>query len=147
MDISAVGSGFSALQGLRAIATTLLEVRDFTKLAGIQGDLQQKILDVQGAMLDLQATLSAKSDAFETLKARTTQLENAARERERYELYEIRPGAFVYRRREEVPPIEPRHYLCQQCFDKGVKAVMRSIDSAHFGPRQQCPVCKDSINL
>jgi hypothetical protein len=111
MDMSAGTCGMAALQGLAGISRTLLDVRDFNKLAGIQAEMTQRILDIQTAMLDLQAKLSTKADAFDALKAYATELENAARERERYALYEIRPGAFVYRRRDDVQPVEPMHSL------------------------------------
>jgi len=42
---------------MRSIAKTLIDVRDFTKLASIQPDLMQRIVDAQGAMLKAQATL------------------------------------------------------------------------------------------
>jgi len=147
MDINAVSSGIAAMQGLVGISRTLLEVRDITKLAGIQFELNQRILDVQAAMFDLQAKFQAKSDAFEALKAHATQLESAARDRERYTLHEIRAGAFVYRRREDVQPTEPIHYLCQPCFDKGVKAILEAQDSGVYGELQICPVCDRKIAM
>jgi hypothetical protein len=147
MDISAVSSGFSALQGLLGIAKNIVEVRDLTKLASIQVELQQRILDVQGAMLDMQEKLAAKSEALDALKAHTAKLENATRDRERYALHEISPGAFVYRRRDGVPPPEPMHYLCQPCLDKGVKAVLQLMVSGLHGKIQNCPVCNRHISV
>ena len=147
MDMSAVSSGIAALQGLAAISRTILDVRDFNKLAGIQVEMNQRILDVQAAMLDLQAKLATQSEALDALKAHATQLENAARERERYALHEIRPGAFVYRRREDVQPPEPPHYLCQPCFDKGIKAVLESENLHLHGRVQTCPACERRISM
>jgi hypothetical protein len=60
----------------------------------------------------VQTSFAAQSDALEKTKPQATALENAARERERYELHEIGPGAFVYRGRDGVAPPEPLHYLC-----------------------------------
>lgn len=53
-------------------------------------------------------------------------LENQLRERESYALHEARPGAFVYAPKPELQRHErPPHYLCQPCYDKGFKAILR----------------------
>ena len=116
MDMSALLSARQALAGLRDIAGCLVAIRDFNKLSAIQADMNQRILDVQGALLDLQTGYAAQSQQLEQAKARAGELEDAASERDRYTLYEIRRGAFVYRRRDGAQPKEPAHYLCQPCF-------------------------------
>src|ERR1700674_4288112 len=113
IDMPATASAGQAISGLRKIATTLIDIRDFNKLGPIQAEVNQRILDLQRTMLELQSQLAAKSDAFDALEARLTRLEGTARERKRYALFEIRRGVFVYRRRKEVKPPEADHYLCQ----------------------------------
>jgi hypothetical protein len=143
--MSAIASARQAISELRTIATTLTDIRDFNKLPAIQAELNQRILDLQEAVLELQSQFAANSDALDAFKARLTRLEATERERKRYALYEIRPGVFVYRRRKEVKPPEPDHYLCQPCFDKGVKVVLEAQKSDVGAKMQTCPVCARRI--
>lgn len=146
MDMSAVVTRGQALTALRQIARTLLEVRDFTKLASVQTELLQRILDVQGAMLEMQVAVSSHLQTIDVLKDETAKLKRIAADRESYALHEIRRGAFVHRRPEGVGAPEPIHYLCQPCYDKGVKAVL--VETVNNGDWfQTCPICKWRVRV
>jgi hypothetical protein len=146
MDMSALVAGGQALTALRQIAGALLDVHDFTKLATVQTELLQRILDVQGAMLETQVVVSSHLQTIDTLKDEIATLKKITAERESYALHEIRRGAFVYRRREGVGAPEPIHYLCQPCYDKGVKVVL--VETVNGGERYQtCPTCRWHVHI
>src|SRR2546423_136815 len=126
MDMSVISAASQSLLSLRQIAATLVDVRDFTKLAGVQTDMLQRILDVQAAMLTMQATVSSHLETIDALKEEIAKLKKVAAEREDYALHAIRPGAFVYRYKGVVDESHPEHYLCQPCYDKGSKGVLLS---------------------
>lgn len=147
MDMSAISTAGQSLLGLRQIAATLLDIRDFAKLAGIQTDMQQRILDVQGAMLDMQVTVSSQLQTIDALKEEIAKLKKIAAERENYALHEIRSGAFVYRYKGTVDDSHPAHYLCQPCYDNGDRGVLEARNHDFLGPLQWCPTCQRSIYL
>jgi hypothetical protein len=119
-----------------------VDLRDLSKIGAIQVELNQRILDVQSALLEMQEKLAAKAQAFDELKTHARELEEAARDRERYVLFPIMPGAFVYRLRDGVEPSEPVHYVCQTCFDKGVKSVLTLERHSYGATYQTCPACR-----
>lgn len=141
MDMTLVAQTASAFSALRTIASGLIELRDFNKLAAVQADMNRELLTAQNGLFDLQAKLLALSDALNAEKAAHAELKARASERERYALHEVEPGRFVYKRRADVEPTEPAHYLCQPCFDKGVKAVLQETHDK-YRDEIKCPVCK-----
>jgi hypothetical protein len=142
MVMAEIAAGIQALVGLRTIAGGLVGLHDLSLLGGIQTEMNGKILDAQAAMLTLQATLSTQRDEIDSLKSELAEFKRKASERERYELYPLRPGAFVYKLRDGVDPPEAMHYLCQPCFDKGVKAVLERGMTGDKRWMESCPICE-----
>lgn len=140
MDISAISSAGQAFAAMRQIISAAIDVRDATRLATLKADLLAKLVEAQTATLELVEKLAASERAKLALEARLREIEEAERHRERYLLHDVGRGAFVYRLRDGVEPAEPTHYLCQPCYDKGVKAVLEHNDSV-VGPTETCPVC------
>jgi hypothetical protein len=147
MDMSTLVSAGQSFAAMKNIASALVDIRDYTKLAAMQADLLKQIVDAQGAMFEVQATLQAQLQEIGTLKAEIANLKKAAAERESYALYEICPGSFVYRSQLPVTPTTPMHYVCQPCFDKGVKGVLEVADLHMRGRTATCPVCERMISL
>lgn len=137
MDISLVTGAVTAIQAARKIGSAALQVRDFNKFAGTIAEINDQLLKAQESlfahnadMLDLQQKYHEACEELRRLKA-------VAADREGYVLRELAPGVFAYL--SEGRP-EPQHYLCQPCFDKGVKSVLQ--DRHNAGPVYlHCTVC------
>jgi hypothetical protein len=130
MEIAAALSG---IKGAIDIAKAALDARDDAKAKAAINDMIGLLLEANTSALAISneaRKLSADLDA-KTLELR--ELKERQRERENYVLYEVARWRFVYRSQ-----LEPAHYLCQNCFDSGVKSVLRHTHYASFEDELVC---------
>ncbi|HHW4683739.1 MAG TPA: hypothetical protein ACQGQI_11405 [Xylella sp.] len=92
-------------------------------------DSQKIRVAVSGIMEKLLSTQKELSMHYkhhmECVKA-LEEAEKALKEKGKYELFEIHKNQFAYRVKKETG--EPDHYVCQGCFDKGIKSVLQGAD-------------------
>jgi hypothetical protein len=145
MDFSLIAAASSAIGAAREIGRAAVGVRDFNQLAATVSQLNDQLLKAQDALFTHQAQLlGLQQELFQT-KEQLRIAQQVVEERGRYELFEISRGMFVYRLKLSMeagaPGAEPVHYLCQPCFDRGVKnALIRR----EFANRviHVCPSCR-----
>jgi len=149
MDLSLIATAASSLGLAKDLAKAAIGVRDFNAQATTIAQMNEQILKAQDALLTHSINMhELQQKYFETLE-KLRAMEKLIAERGRYSLFEVSKGVFVYRvipgehvghDGNPIPP-EPEHYVCQPCFDKGVKSVLirnhNSIDITHG-----CPECK-----
>lgn len=136
MDIAAAISGASALLG---IAKGAVAARDDAKAQQAITEVQLKLLEVSTAALALSQTNIALTDEIRLLKDEAHQSELKTREREGYALTEVCPGHYAYQSQpSEEGAAVPLHYLCQLCYDKGVKSVLRFHEAEGWGKEWGC---------
>lgn len=128
MDIS------SALTGAKAaydILATSISARDDAKIQAALTDLQRKHADLTAsAMAHIEKAFKLQSDL---LKAREeiVSLKAQIDKKESYDLFEISIGKFCYKSNKDEVPL---HYLCQPCWDKGIKSVLHFHSARHGWP-------------
>ena len=142
----------AALQGsyafLKEVGGFAINERDRQKLAAVQIDLTDKIMQAQAEIIKIQDTIAHKSILLRAAQERISEMEGKQRERSRYELaklgtvgdffaYKLRaPGELTERAN------EPEHFLCQPCFDADKKSVLQiGKYTAH------CTLCKTSVSV
>jgi hypothetical protein len=90
-------------------------------------------LDVLAVQLTAALALSEKNRTLESdlaaAKRDYGQLKSQLDERASYLLKEVRPGAFAYALKDPGAAGQPAHYLCQACYDSGVKVVLQLSDN------------------
>lgn len=143
MDLAGAISGVGALLQIAEVA---IKARDDAKAKQAIADVQIKLLDLSTAALAMAQTNISLTDEIRLLKEENQQLQMKASEREGYALAEISPGVYAYKSQ----PVEGRedsvpHYVCQPCYDKGVKSVLRYFNNkgdSWTSPHKvwQCPV-------
>jgi hypothetical protein len=106
-----------------------LDVRDDQKVREAMTDLNEKLFSLSMASFSAAQSLNELQAAVAALEANNRELEAKLKERSAYVLHEVKPGSFCYRFQPEEGAVEPVHYLCQVCYDKGVKSVLRLVDS------------------
>ncbi|MFD1557058.1 hypothetical protein ACFSHT_15765 [Paraburkholderia silviterrae] len=131
MDVSSISAAVSSAKAAFEIAKLAIATRDDVKLTEAKQILNDRIVDIQSAALQLQEKMSAMRDEVEMLKdekrqlsARIAELEQRSAERAQYELEAIQPGVFVLAHRERGQGSVPMHYLCQSCMDNSAKKVV-----------------------
>ncbi len=154
MDWSAVGAITSSISAARDIAKGLSAIRDQALISERTSALLEQLLKAQeGLLAHNTALLQIQQEHFEA-REELRKLKEAASERGRYTLVELIPGNLAYR--VNIPPqesgasqpdgAEPLHYLCQPCFDKGIKSVLKYRNLHIRGDTWTCSVCGAEIN-
>jgi len=121
-----ISSALAAAGTLLGIAKGALEARDEAKVREALSEIQVKLFEATSAALDIAGKASALQGALSEAQDENRVLKAQAAERETYTLAELRTGAYAYARSD--PQGGQHHeppYLCQACYDKGLKAVLR----------------------
>lgn len=146
--IGTISTTLTALRTSVDLAKTAIAVRDDVKIAEATQLLNDRIIDVQNAALQLQEKLSAQREDIDALKndkrelsAKIAELEQRKSERAQYKLHELTPGTFVLAYVEPGEDGTPMHYLCQACMDNlSKKSVLQEYRSGG-SVRLSCPSC------
>lgn len=135
-----IASAVASASALLTLAKGAIAARDDFKAQQAISDAQGKLLEITAAALSLSQTNIALTDEIRALKDAAHELEVKARDRQGYTLAEVCPGHYAYKSQpsEEGADI-PLHYLCQPCYDKGVKAVLRFHQQDGWGKEWACP--------
>ncbi len=128
-------AAMSALSTALGIAKTAVEARDEAKINVALAEINTKQLALSMAALHLAESLSACQAAKSELERENRDLVGKLEERQRYVLHELSPGRIAYRFSPLPDSLEPEHYLCQICYDKGVKSVLRLYDRDEWTAR------------
>lgn len=143
MDLPAIAANIAAAIPL---AKGWIDIRDGQKLAAVQADLTERLLNAQTHIAELLGMLTEKTLLAAELQERLRKLEGEQLERLRYELAEIAPGGDLAYRLKTVGALEedncePMHFLCQPCLDvRGHKVVL--VRGSRFGSETfTCPEC------
>lgn len=117
--IAGITSAFDLLRGgLRA--------RDDAKVSAATIEISQRLLELGQLTSTAQQEVATLRSSEGELHRRIAELEKRQTERDKYSLHEIRPGAFAYASQQPEAGMDtPQHYLCQPCFDDGLKRVLR----------------------
>lgn len=158
MDISSFAALASSLSSAVEIGKAALGARDTKLVQESIARLNEEVLNAQQALFNAQsALLQLQSEHFECTQ-QLRRLQEALDDRARYALFEFpsAPGNFAYRLKNapalgtagEPVGAEPMHYLCQGCFDKGVKSILARTVAATIGLTEimeACPNCERVI--
>jgi len=143
MDISLITGAVSSIKQAAEIGKVLLTIRDTSMVSQEVLKIQELLLKAQESLFSLSAQLIAlQQENFNTTEELRKCKETLA-ERGRYSLFSLSDKFHAYRVNlapegtHSISASEPLHYVCQPCFDKGIKSVL------HVGEyRAVCPVCK-----
>ena len=129
-----IGSAVQSLGIIKTLADGLMTARERNLVIEIKSGLHTQVIKLQGTLISMQEREHMLLDGKRNAEQMAFELQARLEERERYELRELCPGVFAYAYKAGPGATEPLHYLCQPCFDKGVKQVLRHLeDSAGSG--------------
>jgi hypothetical protein len=121
------------------IIKAMVGLRDAAQILEKTVELNQKILTVQTALADEQAEQTSLIQAIREREEETTHLKAWETEKQRYELKELRSGAFAYSLKEEAASGEPPHSICASCYERGQKSILQQ--ETRFPGRASVAVC------
>lgn len=133
MDIS---SALSSAKAAFDILSTSIAARDEAKIQAALTDLQRKHTELTAsAMAHIEKAFNLQSDLLKA-KDEISKLKTEINQKESYDLFEVASGKFCCKSNKEGSPL---HYLCQPCWDRGIKSVLQ-LHSANQGwpPKMVC---------
>ena len=138
----------SSLNASKNLVGSLVDERDRQKVAAIQIDLTNKLIEAQSQISEILAAVIEKDGLIKTLSESNRHLQAQQDEKARYRLaklgtlgqffvYQLRPAAELSERTDE-----PEHVICQPCFEDGKKSVLNILAAyAH------CHVCSRKVQI
>lgn len=153
MDLSLIAAANSALSAAREIGKAAVGIRDFNQLATVVAQLNEQILKAQDSLFAHNTQLFALQQENFDLTGKLARAEEKLADRGRYTLVEISDRTFVMGLNKRIEAtahdtahgLELEHYLCQPCFDKGIKSVLQK--SSFYGAISlECTICKERFS-
>mgnify|MGYP000184381863 CR=1 FL=1 len=130
-----IAAAFSGLKTAFELLKLGVAARDDGKIQAATLDMSARLLDAHQVALDMADRCGALQDRLHTAEAHARELERKADERRLYVLAPLGAGAFAYAAKDESGPgYRGQHYLCQPCYDQGIKAVLRHDAGAPQSP-------------
>ena len=154
MALSEIGLLISTLTNAKQLAQAAMDLRDFNSQTAAITEINGQLLKAQEQLFVHQSQLLQLQEQHFEAREELRKLKEAQAERERYSLFDVGEGQFVYRVNlvpeqsgaAEPAAAEPLHYLCQPCFDGRVKSVLQTIwtGTKHTGRSEalRCSICE-----
>lgn len=118
----AISSALALLQG----AEIAIKARDDAKAQHAIAEAQGKLVELSTAALSIAEKNMSLLAEMRELQEKLSSLSLKTDERDEYEITDVCFGIQAYQPRQpEDGSKREHHYLCQPCFDKGVKAMLR----------------------
>ncbi|MEZ8544657.1 hypothetical protein AB6C74_17545 [Vibrio splendidus] len=141
MAIEAVKTAFDSVKFLKGMFDGHVDGVAKEKVIELQQQSNQKVLDIQQALMDLQAEIfryqEANSELTDQLKVHTDLNEKL----EKYKLIRSGGGAVVYKSK-----FEPIHYTCPRCISE--KKIINILQfTGHFQGFYNCPSCEKPFKI
>ena len=146
-------SATSAIKSSLEIIKAIQKIKDTSQI-------QQKTIELNSIILDLQNSLFSLRDAYADITNRHAELEKEMRnireqktQFKRYVLHQLPMGGFVYRYQPTRNDHTPAHDICTNCMSNGKKSILQKETRcfAAFGDETisseylVCPMCKHEI--
>lgn len=130
MDFTGLAAITGGLSSALDIGKAAVAARDAAKLSDAVLEMRDKIMDAQQRVMLLGAEAMALRDELGRAKDEALKLKAALQDRGSYELATVFNGATAYKPKVEPgkdggDAAQPTHYVCQRCFDVGIKVVLQ----------------------
>ncbi len=137
-----IATALSGIKGLIELAKTGLDARDDAKVKSALSDMSEKLLAAYGTALQMAEKNSELQATLREMERSHADLKSKVDERSQYQLVPLGPGGHAYQA--SLNQAQQPVYLCQNCYDKGVKSVLRyKSRSDYFAAEWICAEHKD----
>lgn len=154
MDMSLISGIATALTTAVDMSRAAAGMRDSALIAAEVARINDQLLHAQQGLLRHNAELLLLTQQHFEATQQLREAQEALKERGRYEFVMLEEGQPAYRMKSAPDvsraagaaapgPSEPIHYVCQPCFDKGIKAVLVGQDVWSVWT-WRCPHCGDT---
>lgn len=142
--LAEISAGLSSLKAISDIVQGLNAANIQLSINDIKIGLQDHILKAQQALFTAQQAQTESSQKIGELEQEIMRLKNWEAEKQRYELKPLRDGDYAptaYAVKESMTNGEPAHWICANCYQKGVKSILQA--ETRFPGRALVFVCHE----
>lgn len=125
MELTTVSAAINGLRAAVDLVKGAMSQRDDRLIDKVIGDMNARLMDVQGQCLALQEKQFSLAESERLLKEKLTAMEKKAADFDQYELHHLPSGAVVYQRKEPLEDNAPQHQICTNCAAAGVKTFLQ----------------------
>lgn len=130
-----IATALSSLKALADLAQGALKSRDDAKAQEAVAGMQARLLDIYASAFEVAERNSSLQATVRSLESKIADLEAKLEEKARCKLVPLGRWAFAYalldpatKATQELPV-----YFCQNCYDKGIKSVLRKFTGSQWG--------------
>ena len=147
MNISLLGGLISNFGAAQDIAKALLELKTISEVQSKVAELQNVILSAQNTALTAQSQQSALIQHIADLEKEVANAKAWETEKQRYELKALESGIFTYSLKPSSANGEPSHWLCANCYSKGIKSILQNSGDFYGVSTHNCHSCKTELRV
>jgi rubrerythrin len=146
VDMTMISGAMSAMKVVSATAKAMVAIHDASVLRTKVVELNTQIQSAQSSALAALSDQFALLERVGKLEKEIADFKDWEREKQRYEMKRVQPGAVVYALKEQEQGTEPAHWICAACYQRGEKSILQA-GREHFQHDTEwpCPTCKAGI--
>lgn len=115
----------SSLTAAKNLTTTLLELRDFDKVATATMELKGHLIQTYDHIISEKDRVSSLQTKINELEKECSRLKDWSAEKEQWSLRQIGHGNFAYVRNDFTGNFQQAQKLCAGCYDKTIKSTLQ----------------------
>ncbi len=147
VDMTIFTGAFHALKTAGDLTKLIIEAHDASVMRQKAIELQPQIISAQKAALDAQSEQFTLLGRIRDLEKQVAELEAWDAEKGRYELIEVGDGALAYSIRDDARGVEPPHWICAACYQRGKKSILQITGNAPGDIRMMKWTCSACTSL
>lgn len=146
MDMALITGTISGLKTASDIAKSFLDIKKINDISGKVAELQAVILSAQSSAIEANSAQFAMIEEIRALKEEMARIKAWDSQKERYILTSPWAGAFIYSLKESLKESEPPHWICANCYEKGVRSILQERGNSKTGFREFFCSCGSVIH-
>lgn len=128
----------SSLTAAKNIASSLLELRDFDKIASATMELKGHLIQTYDHIISEKERVLSLQERISELEKECARLKEWGTEKEKYSRRQIALGVFTYVDKNYEGRLNECHKYCANCFEKGIPSTLQRNQRMH-GYFLECP--------
>lgn len=124
VDGGMISGAIVSLRTMKDMVTALVELRDYEQRRSAAFDVNNKLIDLQGTVMEVQQENATLLQTVSDLKAELARVSDWNVQKAKYEL-KAQGKVLVYAMKESVGSIEPPHSICPKCYQDSKKSILQ----------------------
>lgn len=152
MDFSLIAAATGAIKSAYDLGVVALNARDSIQINDALAKMKDRLFEAQDRLFAIRVQSQEVFDQLTAAKQEILELKKAIQEQGDYFLVELTEGNFVMQSKVasatggvDHSPAIPLHYVCQACFNKGVKSVLGLVGVGALRKQYICHSCGRKI--